>query len=388
MFKDAAGTVIYVGKAKSLRVRLRSYFQPPVKLGPKTSALVSRVSSVSHIEVSSELEALLLESRLIKKFLPQYNIAARDDKSPYFIHITSETYPRPVINHLARGAIAGPFLNRQVPVKILRWLRHTSPFCTSPRPVKRPCFYSHMGLCSPCPAMGEREPYLVNISRLRRMLSGRFSAVKSELTILMRKAAKNVDFETAAKTRDYVRNLDQLLARPAIAPEEYIVNPNLVSDLRTAALESLQRALETSLLRRIEFFDNAHIVGDSATAAMTVAIGGEIIPRFFRHFTLKSSTDDLELMAEVLGRRLKRTDWPKPDLIVLDGGKPQLSVVKWTIPTIALAKREEIIYTRTGGRIELPRDHPGLMLLMRLRDEAHRFARRLHHKHRSATIKS
>ena len=118
---------------------------------------------------------------------------------------------------------------------------------------------------------------------------------------------------------------------------------------------------------------------------MTVAIDGEITPRNYRHFTLHTS-DDISMMKEVLTRRLK-TDWPTPDLIVLDGGLPQLSVITWNIPTIALAKREEIIYLPNGKNISLPKNHPGLLLLMRLRDEAHRFSRRLHHKHRASMIK-
>mgnify|MGYP001588879513 FL=1 len=121
---------------------------------------------------------------------------------------------------------------------------------------------------------------------------------------------------------------------------------------------------------------------------MTVAIDGEITSKNYRHFTIHSpGPNDVAMLSEALTRRLRRNDWPKPDLIVLDGGKSQLSIVAWDIPTIGLAKKEEVIYTSDGREIKLDNRHPGLQLLQRLRDEAHRFSRRLHHKHRSVIIK-
>lgn len=194
----------------------------------------------------------------------------------------------------------------------------------------------------------------------------------------MTQAIKNQDFETAAALRD-------LMHRP-IPPEEYFVNPNLTSDLRQQSLDSLRTIVNNSL-HRIEMYDIAHLSGTAATGAMTVAINGEITPKHYRHFTINlPSRDDVSMLKEVLTRRLKRTDWNQPDLIVLDGGKSQLSIVNWSIPTIALAKKEEIIYT--PNPIKLPHNHPGLQLLQRLRDEAHRFSRSLHHKHRKSIIKS
>lgn len=344
---------------------------------------MSQINTIDHIPVQSELEALLLESRLIKKFLPPYNIASRDDKSPYYIRITREPFPKPVINHEPKSAVAGPFLNRLIPSRILNQLRRITPYCTAPRPVKRPCLYSHMGLCNPCPATGNQPGYLQNISRLKKLLHSRFSSIKSELTHQMKSASYAQDYEKAEEIKKSLVSLDYLLNTP-VRPDEYIANPNLISDRNQEALESLKHILPGEL-NRIEFYDNAHLSGTHPTSAMTVAIDGEITPRNYRHFTLHAS-DDVSMMKEVLTRRLK-TDWPAPDLIVLDGGLPQLSIVNWKIPTIALGKREEIIYFTDSKQIKLPKDHPGLLLLMRIRDEAHRFSRRLHHKHRASMIK-
>jgi len=322
--------------------------------------------------VLSEIEALLLESKLIKKFLPPYNITSRDDKSPFYIHITSEKFPKPVVNHQPHGSLAGPFLTGLVPRRILNTFRRIVPYHT-----ESPCFYRHLGLCNPCPDDPHTTPadYQKNITRLKKLLRGQFKLV-------MRQAVKSLDFETAAALRD-------LLYQP-LSPEEYVVNPNLMEDKRLEAIESLKGIpfLKGDPLHRIEMYDIAHLAGSAVTGAMTVAIDGQLSPRHYRHFTIHSGNDDVAWLREMLTRRFK-TNWPKPDLIVLDGGLPQLSLAHKVQPCaiIALAKREETIYLQSGQKIKLDRRHPGLQLLQRLRDAAHRFSRRLHHRHRSLIIK-
>lgn len=403
IFKNAADKILYIGKAKSLRDRVKSYFRAPIiRLGPKTAQLVSQINSTDHIEVASEMEALLLESRLIKKFHPHYNIASKDGKSPYFIHITSEKFPKPIVNHEPKGAVAGPFLSGLIARKILRQFRRTAPYCVA-IDHSRPCLYSQLGLCNPCPGNPATNPkeYLKNIVHLKRLLRGQFKSVHTFLKKSMQQYSKIHDFEAAAQTRDQIKNLDLLMHTP-IPPDEYIVNPNLTADRHREALEALRSSINYELttlnsLHRIEMYDIAHLAGTAATGAMTVAIDGEISPQNYRHFKIQHpSHDDVDMLREVLERRLKRIDWPPPDLIVLDGGKPQLSVVKGLFPAeggmqpcpiIALTKKEEIIYTSRGQEIKLPRNHPGLQLLQHLRDEAHRFSRRLHHLHRRRIIK-
>lgn len=425
IYKNAKSKIIYVGKAKNLRDRVKSYFQPPIKLGPKTAQLVENIASLEHIEVGSEIEALLLESSLIKKFKPFFNIASKDDKSPYYIHISRETYPKPVINHEPKGALVGPFLNRYIPTKILKLFRRIAPYCVAPRPVRKPCFYSHLNLCNPCPGQNtlDIKHYALNIKRLKSLLRGSFFHVRSQLSRDMTTASKKQDYEQAGLLRDQLLALEQLTSAHVL-PEEYISNPNLIQDTRAESLNSLIHILTPYLtthnpllnLNRIEFYDNSHLAGSSPTSAMVVAVDGEITPRHYRHFTLKNkktispSTEsgegekggevfvgnDVDYMRQVLERRLKRNDWPKPDLIVLDGGLPQLSVLRHSqldresrnFLIIALAKRDEIIYTTDKKEIKLPKNHPGLRLLMRLRDEAHRFSRRLHHKHQSKKLMS
>lgn len=382
--------MIYVGKAKSLKNRVSSYFQPPVRLGPKTSLLVENIANIDHIPVASETEALLLESRLIKKFKPQFNIISKDDKSPYYIHITRETYPKPVINHRPEDCLAGPFLNAQIPGRILKQFRRVAPYCVAPRPVRKPCFYSHLGLCHPCPGeiidVGGQASYKTNVTRLKRLINGSFKAVSQSLHSEMLEASKHQEFEKATQLRDQLKALDHLLHQP-ISPDEYLQNPNLVQDTRNEAVSSLQQLLSMEKLSRIEMYDNAHLSGTAATAAMVVSIDGELVHRLYRHYRIKTApgNSDVDMMKEIITRRLKRKDWPDPDLIVLDGGKPQLLAGEGSpFPVIALAKRLETIIIKTpdGKYIEInpPDGYPALRLLQSMRDEAHRFSRRLHHK--------
>lgn len=385
IYKDSQSKIIYVGKAKNLKSRVSSYFRSPINLGPKTTSLVSQIQSIEYIEVNSEIEALLLELKLIKKFMPKYNIASKDDKSPYYIHITKAIYPKPVVNHIADGSIAGPFLSGYVAKNILRQFRKIAPYCTSIHPEK-PCLYTHLGLCDPNPIQ-----YKKNITKLKKLLRGEFSKVRSDLSLSMNTASKFQDFELASKIRDKIRNLDYLLLKP-VSADDYIVNPNLVDDKRQEALRALELAFSIQELVRIEMYDISNLSGTSATGAMTVAINGQITPREYRHFTINTDElNDVSMMKEMLTRRLNRVDWPKPDMIVLDGGMPQLSITKslnFKCPIFSLAKQDEIIFDIHGNQLRLERSNPGLQLLQRLRDEAHRFSRRLHHKHRSATIKS
>jgi excinuclease ABC subunit C len=400
IYKDTDGTILYVGKAKILKHRVRSYFAPPTTLGPKTQKLVERIHSLETIEVFSEIEALLLESRLISKFKPPFNIASKDDKSPYYIHISTEKFPKPVINHTPQKAIAGPFLNGYVAKQILRNLRRIAPFCTAQRNGRK-CLYAHMGLCNPCPndPTTTVSDYRKNIVVLKKLLKGEFKQVRSHMTKQMQDLSKDQKFEEAAKVRNQIQSLDYLLTKP-IGPEEFLVNPNLTEDKRQESMDALKTALEEQGLKinsvsRIEMYDIANLSGKSATAAMTVAVEGEVNSKYYRHFKIKTLNEpnDVGMMQEVLTRRLKRTDWPTPDLIVLDGGKAQLSIgphLNSPIPIIALAKKQEIITVPTLQgfiEIQLERTHPGLKILQNLRDEAHRFSRRLHHNYRGDTIK-
>lgn len=413
-FKNSTGVVIYVGKAKSLKSRLSSYFG--TNLIAKTKALMTEAKSVSVIKVNSEIEALLLEARLIRKLLPKYNIELRDDKSPLYIGLTREKYPRVLSLRKTQlqlynlKFVYGPFTQSYATRRILRQIRRIFPY-SQHKPGKRVCIYHQIGLCDPCPSQIEIESdaskkialkrqFDNNLSHIRRFLRGDFTSLKRSLQKEMKIASMSQDFEKAATLREQIRSID-IVTMPNIAPTEYLKDPNLLQDIRQKETKDLFVILKSQIPNlklpiRIECFDIAHLSGTNPTASMVTFVNGEPDKNYYRHFTIKGNStlpaarrgrSDVDSMKEVLDRRAKHfTGWGRPDLIIVDGGKPQVSagleVIK-DIPLVGLAKQFETIVVKTEkgfSEIRLPRGS-AKNLVQRLRDEAHRFARRLHHKH-------
>ncbi len=402
-FKDASGVIIYVGKAKNLKNRLNSYFLST--LLPKTAQMVSIAKSVSYIRVNSEFEALLLEANLIKKYKPKYNIALKDDKSPLYIGITKDTYPRIVtfrktdMEGLKLKIYFGPYLSGYAAEGILKRIRKIFPYSTH-LPSKKICLYKQLGLCDPCPSEIENETdpirkremrlrYLKNVRNVKNILNGKLGQVGKDLEKEIKEYSKSERFEEAQLTKRQMDFFERLTFKPEFEIEEYVKNPNLLEDIRAEEIRSLGKIIKLENLHRIECFDIAHLSGSYPTASMVVAIDGVSENKFYRHFKMynKKKNSDVDSMREVITRRLKHLqDWGRPNLIIIDGGKPQLSAIHdlledAKIPFIGLAKRlETIVIYKDAKFYEIHPHGDALNLLQRIRDEAHRFARRLHHK--------
>ncbi|MBI2007574.1 MAG: GIY-YIG nuclease family protein [Candidatus Blackburnbacteria bacterium] len=407
LFRGKNNEILYVGKSRNVRERARSHFAAK---GEKSRLLVARAKNIKCIPVSHELEALLLEAELIKKHLPWFNSRAKDDKHPLYIKITAgEEFPKVNTCRLEAepGAVYfGPFPSSSTTRQVLRDLRKIFPYCGQKRPGKKPCFYSHLGLCNPCPATiaGIRDAnlkeklkqeYRQNIRRLVLVLSGKVKTLIGRLVKDMKKAANEKNFETAAKVRDELRGLQYITAdyRPTGV---YLQNPNFLEDLRRLELSALKKILRGFLpglrtLTRIEYLDIAHISGEAATASLVVFLNGEPEKNLYRRFRIRTAKtqDDFSMMQEVARRRTKHfEDWGKPDLLVVDGGKPQVSAAKSvliniSLPVIGFAKRFEEIVIHDNRRFHIVRlktGDPALNLLRRLENEAHRFARGYHFK--------
>ncbi len=407
LFKDISGKVIYVGKAKNLKNRVTSYFSSD--LLPKTKQMVASAASVSFLEVQSEFEALLLEANLVKKYNPKYNIELKDGKSPLYIGITKDYYPRiitfrkPEMGELKLKTYFGPFLSGLMARKILNRVRHVFPFATH-LPTKRICIYSQIGLCSPCPSLIDaienaevrkelRSKYLNNIRKVKMLFEGRVSVVKDVLVKEMRELSNAEKFEEAREISLQIKALENITRSEDV--EGYIENPNFLVDIRRREIGALGKLIskyyKIDKLVRIECFDIAHFAGSHPTASMVTFINGEAEKKYYRHFKMynKKRISDVDSMKEVLARRLKHLeDWGVPDLIIVDGGKPQVSIatevlkeMNLNIPLVGLAKRYETVVLKSGDEfIEIRANGEALKLLQRIRDEAHRFARRLHHK--------
>lgn len=409
LFKDSSEVVLYVGKSIAVQERIKSHF---AATGEKSKSMISQSKKIEVIPVETELEALLLEASLIKKYLPRYNSSAKDDKSPLYICITKDDLPivkvsrkTETLNSLAFG----PFPSSRIVKNVLRQLRKIFPYHSTQKLGKKACLYSHMGLCDPCPCLIVQTSNLViknklikkyknNIKGIVRLLNSKSKFVKRQLTKKMEIASRKQDFEGAAKLRDQISNLEYIII-PFKKPNEYLKNMHLLEDQRSEELQKLYEILSPRITNlhfpeRIECFDNSHTGGTNITSSMVTFINGEPSKNYYRHFKIRKtkSFDDYSSINEVLTRRFNHLkDWGTPNLILIDGGKGQVSAAKNAmrqgnidLPLIGLAKRlEEIIIPNSQGEftiIKLQEDNPALHLLQRLRDESHRFARRLHIK--------
>lgn len=415
---DSEGKVIYVGKAKNLRNRVKSYFRVKFDDDTKTKALVENISDLEFIEVSTELEALILEEKLVKKFQPKYNILLKDDKS--FLYIVLRNDPvkldgsiinYPVVFSARKTDLKptdiyfGPYPRAEVAKYVLRMLRKIIPFrdCSPTKfrnyqKLGQPCLYGHIGLCqAPCNGKISKTDYLKDISKVKRFLDGKFKKIIEDVVYEMKLASKNEEFEKAAKLRDIIKKFEYLTINTSKI-DSFVENPLLIEDIISKSLDNLLKYFPNlkEYPERIECYDISNLSGKEATASMTVALNGRLTNREYRRFKIKfkDTPDDFSMMKEVLKRRFKRSliddSWKLPNLIVLDGGKGQLSagneVLKEMgieVAMISLAKREEILIYMDGPEfveVKLDRSDESLKLIQRLRDEAHRFAKKYHHQ--------
>ncbi len=397
-------TPIYIGKSVNLKSRLNSYLL--VNLGIKTRKMVSEADEMKYIEVSSELESLLLESFLIKKYKPKYNIVLKDDKHSLYIEITNDEYPRVITarKNDGQGVLFGPFPNSTNVKSILRLLRKIFPY-SDHKIGKKPCLYSHIGLCNPCPnyiissgilEKELKERYLRNIKNVKLVLSRKFNIVRKSLEKEMLQYARNERYEDASKIRDKIKALDYITQK-RINEEKFLENSNLIEDIRLQEINEFRQILFSNNIKpksldRIECFDIAHLSGSAATASMVVLLKGEKENSEYRHFKIRQnkSQSDYDSMKEIALRRIKNISrWSKPDLIIVDGGLGQVKIFnkefeKLGIDVVGIAKHPDRLILANGKKIRLTK--LSLQLVSRIRDEAHRFARRYHHKLISKTL--
>ncbi|MBI4084424.1 MAG: GIY-YIG nuclease family protein, partial [Candidatus Levybacteria bacterium] len=419
LFLDENSSVLYVGKAKDLKSRVSSYFVNDSLLGEKTRLLVSQIKKVKITVVESELESLLLEAFYIKKYSPKYNVRMADDKSYPLIRITiDDAYPKVLFARRTEDKHSlyfGPYPNSGAVKNVLKIIRRVFPYQSVFNHPKRVCLYHHLGLC-PCPIVNNsrklKKEYRRNIRSIIRILEGKSQKIMRELERDRERMSKAEHFEEAQELQRKIQSLS-IITQPYHRPFEYDVNPNLRSDIREQEMATLQKALSTSgkqfpMPYKIECYDISNIQGTNATGSMVVFVNGEKQSSLYRKYKIRreNTPNDFAMIEEVLQRRIKHREWPFPDLIIVDGGKGQVSAAlralgnhQVEIPLVGLAKREETIIipinsnrhsearpqndetvTRQNidglnfAEISLPKNSPALHLIQRIRDEAHRFA--------------
>jgi excinuclease ABC subunit C len=405
LMKDAAGRVIYVGKAKDLRSRAGSYFLKAASEEQRTAKLVRDIRDIEYIEAESEIDALLLEARLIKDILPKYNRDLRDDKTfPYIEITTREEFPRIYVTREphARGTkLYGPFLSSGELNAAVSVMQKIFKFRTCTMDIResddrwqwyRPCLLASINQCTaPCNRRISKEEYRKSIRRLMSFLEGNKKMLIGEMRRDMAAAAQSLQYEEAAELRDEIELLESLDRRGDldihVQPEAFHIDPQ-------KGLAGLQKVLHLKKRpRTIEGVDIAHLGGQETVASVVKFIDGFPFKPGYRRFKIQltEGIDDVGCIHEVVARRFHRLDADEetfPDILLIDGGRGQLNAalsafadLKITPPTvISLAKRDEEIYTPTADApLHLSRHSYALRLLQYVRDEAHRFAQHYHH---------
>lgn len=400
IYKDKNGKVIYVGKAVDLFSRVSSYFSKSWH-DVKTTKLVENIASAETIIVESEIEALILEANLIKKFMPLYNIRLTDDKDYLYVVVTDEEFPK-IVTARKKDLIKvkkwfGPYPSATTVKTTLKKLRRVFPWCSNPlgsrtNKNKRPCFYYHIGQCpGACVGTVSKEDYNKIIRRFSKFLDGKKQELLDELNKEMDQYSKAQKYEEAAQIKKIIEGINYITAPTKIS--NYLVNPNFLEDLNQNSLQELQNALNLPELPvRIEAYDISNFQGQEATGSMVVLTNGEIDKSQYRRFKIKitGKPNDYAMHQEMMGRRLKHDEWPLPQLFLIDGGRGQVSAdfeilqkFNINVPIYGLAKREEWLYPPEGEVVKLPKKNLGLRLLQKIRDESHRFAITYHKKLRA-----
>ncbi len=398
ILKDNRGLTLYVGKASSLKKRLRSYLKPGEDL--RINRLIAKLISYETYEVNSEIEALILEANLIKKFKPEYNIQLRDDKDYLYIKITKEDFPK-VLSARKRSisdarVYFGPFPSSRAVRSTLKTIRRIFPYSSCKPNVGKACLQYHLGLCpGVCIGKISKSNYKKDINNIRLFLLGEKGTVVGNLKKEMGKASSELRYEEAAKIYESIKYLEYVLQHKNDI-DKYTDDPEFLKKYRQTELKVLKDALDLNKTpKRIEGYDISNIQGQFATGSMVVFTDGEADKSEYRKFKIKkvSKISDTDMMEEILRRRFKN-EWKQPDLIIVDGGKGQLSAcltvlreLNLKISCAALAKRLEQIYLPEREKpIRFAANSKALHIVQRIRDEAHRFAIKYHRHLRSKSV--
>ena len=424
LMKDAAGSVLYVGKASVLPNRVASYFVPSADLGARKQPMLDVVEDFDFIPCEGEWEALLMEARLVKDIRPPFNDRLQDDKTfPYLAVTLRDDFPgvyitRDPSNERFKGArLYGPFVSVGALRHALQLLQRVFKYRTCELEILdgdpknrlfRPCLLAAITQSTaPCAARIAKDEYRADIERLLRFLGSKRSAMLREMREEMESASARLEFERAAVLRDQIRAIEKLDERETRGgargdDTEFDWQPEATGFVQdpAAGARSLARVLGAEQpIRCMEAIDIAHLRGGETVASKVCFIDGRPFKEGYRRYRITSVTnDDYSAMREVVSRRYREAGEGHelyPDLILIDGGVGQLNAALEAFAqlrvqpprVISLAKKEELIYTTASDQpIRLGREHLGLRLCQAIRDEAHRFAQHYHHLLREKSL--
>jgi excinuclease ABC subunit C len=404
LFKDLDGYVLYVGKAINIRERVKNHFTGK-EPNNRHQNLISLVAKIDFQVVPSELEALLLETRLIKQYRPKFNVLLKDDKRYLYVGITKDQYPqiklvRQPEKETNLSDWHGPFPSSYSLKEVLRFIRRIFPYRSCENLPKKPCLYSHIKLC-PAPCVNPVASYTQTIHKIKMLLNGEIKSLITLLTKQMTLAAKSTNFEEAEVFKRQVLMVQDLLTRRPKSADEERVEKQL-TQLKDLFIR--YQSFDPYLIHRLEAYDIANLGGEIIVGSMVAFTEGEPDPSQYRQFKiLNQYQDDFEALKQILLRRLYHQEWIYPQVIVVDGGKGQVSALfealkeKGLVGKIGLSglakELETIIIPKiyqskitSWKSLNLSPNSPALQLLQHARDEAHRFAQRYYKKLHSKKV--
>jgi excinuclease ABC subunit C len=409
LMKDIEGRVLYVGKAKDIRSRVASYFQPSADLlksrGPDIARMAAMVADIDFLDCETEVDALLKEARLIKDIQPPFNAMLKDDKTfPYLEITTSDDFPAVFVTRTPRlkgSKLYGPFSNPTALRDAVNALQKVFKFRTCELEIRaddatrrffRPCLLYSINQCTaPCADLIAREDYRRDVARLKKFLASKRSVVVRQMTQEMETASNARRYEEAARIRDRIKAIESLALSGDVQqdaqPEVFYIDP-------TRGLERLAELLGLDNPPRcIEGIDIANLMGEETVGSLVCFIDGKPFKNAYRRFRIRGveGSDDYAAIREVVSRRYRYAAEGEelyPDVILVDGGLGQLHAALEAFGemnvkppmVISLAKRLEEIYIQArSSPVRLSRNNEALRLVQQIRDEAHRFAQHYHH---------
>ncbi len=402
-------TPIYIGKAINLKARLLSHLRC-AQIDAKERLIIRSSDTIEIKKTLSEFEALLLEAALIKQFEPKYNRVWKDDKSYLYIKITkADSFPKVFLVRREsdrKSWYFGPFQSTKTARYLLFQIRRIIPFCTQKKVTHKRCFYAKIGLCDPCPnyienmhKMGKEKEaadlhkkYKKNTTQVLMILKGQSEEVFKKLANDLVFLTKSEHYEEAMNTRDKLEHLKRLVYERSFESFDSLALQDRQAQVNNAIFEFLKKYFSIQKEKkeyRIECIDISNMFGKQATASLVVFKNGEPEKEEYRRFKIKSvhQIGDILMIQEVIFRRFKKREWHRPDMLIIDGGKPQLRAVERILskneirlPLIGIAKNPDriVVGKPLYKTLKIDQKDPFFTLVRAARDEAHRFAKKYH----------
>ena len=406
IFEDENKNPLYIGKSINLRSRLKQHYEGFLTGTTKAANFIPQTHSLYLKVVNNDVEAVIIEANFIKQYKPRYNAITKDGRSNVYIIFTNPPDSKIKIIHATdiqtldldnyQRQVFGPYTSASTAQMLLKQIRYIFGYCTTPFNAHgRACFNYHLGHCpGACQFLVTPKQYQKHLGHIKKFLSGHFTKLNRLLSRRINDAIKKQKYEEAEIIKHQIESLDQAIGSQNTTLLLKLSDSN--DQLQHLIVDSLHHPKLHKAPQRIECYDLAHLQGQNYVGSMVVFINGQPSVADYRHFKIKGESDksDPYAMKQILSRRFNHPEWGRPDLLVLDGGIPQLSIVNPVIPVdipvIALAKKRETIYffdeNKRTAEVNLNIEDPVLNLFRSIRDEAHRFATTFHIQQRSKSL--